>query len=363
MWDAAQRLGFAGGRVLEPGAGAGTHDRHRPAGLAVEMVGVELDPTTAAIAAALYPHAQIRNESFADTRLPDGFFDLAIGNVPFADVTLHDPRHNRGGHSLHNHFLIKSLHLTRPGGLVVALTSRFTLDARNPAARREMAELADLVGALRLPEGAFRAVAGTDVVDRPADPAPPPRRRSPPGGRRGSAASRWPPPTAPLAVNEVFAAHPDWVLGELSTRHGQYNDRDLTVRPGPATAGPAPRGGAGRDQRRRPGRPVDLDGPPAGEVVPIRQAPAATVERPSQGGQPAGDRHRAVRPGRERRGGALPADPEIGGGRAAGGHRGPRRHARGPRRPGGQLGRRRVGAGPAATQRRLRQLRCGGTGR
>ncbi|MDQ1427397.1 MAG: hypothetical protein QOK39_873, partial [Acidimicrobiaceae bacterium] len=162
MWGAARRLGFDGGLVLEPGAGAGVMMGTAPADLAVEMVGEEIDPTTSAIAAALYPHARIRNESFADTRLPEGHFDLAIGNVPFGDVALHDPRHNRARHSLHNHFLVKSLHLVRPGGLVVALTSRFTLDVRNPAARREMAEMADLVGAVRLPEGAFRAVAGTD---------------------------------------------------------------------------------------------------------------------------------------------------------------------------------------------------------
>ncbi len=232
MWAAAQRLGFAGGRVLEPGAGAGTLIGVTPPDLAVDMVGVEIDPTTAAIAAALYPHAQIRNESFADTRLPEGFFDLAIGNVPFADLTLHDPRHNRGRHSLHNHFLVKSLHLVRPGGLVVALTSRFTLDARNPAARREMAELADLVGAVRLPEGALRAVAGTDVVidllllRRRLDG----EARSGPDWQRCVEVST---PDGPAAVNEVFAARPDWVLGELRCRHGQYNERDVTVRPGP----------------------------------------------------------------------------------------------------------------------------------
>ena len=155
-------LGFDGGRVLEPGAGAGTFIGMAPDG--AEMVGVELDPTTAAIAAALYPDATIRTESFADTPYRAGHFDAAVGNVPFADVRLHDPRHNRGGHSLHNHFIIKSLALTRPGGIVAVLTSRYTLDAQNPAARREMNAMADLVGAVRLPTGAHQRAAGTQVV-------------------------------------------------------------------------------------------------------------------------------------------------------------------------------------------------------
>lgn len=89
---------------------------------------------------------------------------MAIGNVPFANVSLYDPEHNRGGHSLHNHFILKSLALTRPGGLAVLLTSRYTLDATNPAARREMGHLADLLGAIRLPSGAHRRVAGTDAI-------------------------------------------------------------------------------------------------------------------------------------------------------------------------------------------------------
>ncbi|MCB9376716.1 MAG: hypothetical protein H6515_12740 [Microthrixaceae bacterium] len=129
------------------------------------LTGVELDATTAAIARHLYgARATIHNGAFEDLRVEDGAFDVAIGNVPFAKVTPHDPHHNRGRHALHNYFLLKSLHLTRPGGLVVALTSRYTLDARNSAARREMAMLADLVGAVRLPERAFARSSGTDVV-------------------------------------------------------------------------------------------------------------------------------------------------------------------------------------------------------
>lgn len=162
IWDAMRALGFEAGTVLEPGCGSGNFLGFAPPG--AQLIGVELDPKTSEIAAALYPHADIRNESFAETRLAEGSVDLVIGNVPFADVTLHDPRHNAGRHRIHNHFILKSLALTRPGGLVAVITSRYTMDALNPSARREIAQVADLVGAVRLPTGAHRRAAGTDVV-------------------------------------------------------------------------------------------------------------------------------------------------------------------------------------------------------
>ncbi|MCB9402471.1 MAG: class I SAM-dependent methyltransferase, partial [Microthrixaceae bacterium] len=164
MWSAVRDLGVDGPvRVLEPGCGSGNFLGFAPPDAV--LTGVELDATTAAIARHLYgARATIHNGAFEDLRVEDGAFDVVIGNVPFAKVTPHDPHHNRGRHALHNYFLLKSLHLTRPGGLVVALTSRYTLDARNSAARREMAMLADLVGAVRLPERAFARSSGTDVV-------------------------------------------------------------------------------------------------------------------------------------------------------------------------------------------------------
>jgi hypothetical protein len=138
------------------------------------MVGVELDPTTARITRLLYPSADIRAEGFESTRLPDGSFVGAVGNVPFGKITLHDPTYNRRRHSIHNHFITRSLRMCAPGGMVGLVTSRYTMDAANPAARREMAELADLVGAIRLPTGAMRRVAGTDVVcDLPGSAALP----------------------------------------------------------------------------------------------------------------------------------------------------------------------------------------------
>jgi len=227
IWHAVTAFGFAGGRVLEPGCGAGIFLGLAPPG--AELVGVELDPTTAQIASALYPGADIRAESFAQTRLPDAYFDLAVGNVPFADVRLHDPRHNPGGHSLHNHFILKSLALTRPGGLVAVLTSHYTLDAANPAARREMSAMADLVGAVRLPTGAHRRTAGTDALmdllillrRHPNEPA---------------RDTTW--ETTALVdidgrevrINSYLAAHPELVLGEMAVGQGMYGSDTLHVR-------------------------------------------------------------------------------------------------------------------------------------
>jgi N12 class adenine-specific DNA methylase len=227
IWDGARKLGFERGRVLEPGCGSGNFIGFAPEG--AQVTGVELDPVTAGIAATLYPQAQILAESFADTRDADGSYDLVIGNVPFGQAVLHDRRHNASGHSIHNHFIVKSLRLTRPGGLVMALTSRYTMDARNPAARREIASLADLVGAVRLPSRAHQRAAGTGVVTDLLIL----RRREP---------GRQPEPTAweqarlteldgaQVPVNEYFLGHPDMVLGELAAIHGAYRADDLVVR-------------------------------------------------------------------------------------------------------------------------------------
>ena len=226
MWRALGALGLDSGQVLEPGSGAGTF-----IGLAPEqaqVTGVELDPITAAISHGLYPHATIRAESFADTRLPEGHFDAAIGNVPFANVRLHDPVHNPTGQSMHNHFILKSLHLVRPGGLVAVLTSHYTMDAQTPGARREMNALADLVGAIRLPSGAHRRAAGTEVITdllilrRREDGQPPAddlwERVTPItiDGQR-------------IKVNAYFDHHPEHVLGDISIGQGMYGGDSLLV--------------------------------------------------------------------------------------------------------------------------------------
>ena len=229
MWRLLTDLGLSSGPVLEPGCGSGTFLGHAPPG--VVMTGVELDPVTAAIAARLHPEAQVRAESFADTRLPEASFDAAIGNVPFSSVRLHDPVHNAGRHAMHNHFILKSLHLVKPGGTVAVLTSHYTLDAQNPAARREIADLADLIGAVRLPTGAHRVHAGTDVVtdllvlrrrEAGADPAGDAFEQTRTVQVQGGE----------LAVNEYFLAHPDHVGGTLTAAHGQYRNDELRVVPG-----------------------------------------------------------------------------------------------------------------------------------
>lgn len=153
-------------RVLEPGSGTGIF--FRASGLAGtdtphQFVGVEVDETTARISSLLHPEAEIHHTGFESTRFDGGSFDLAIGNVPFGDWALPDPRHNTAGLSLHNHFIYKSLAHTAPGGYVAVLTSRYTMDAKNPTARKVLAREGDLVGAVRLPEGAQREVSGTEV--------------------------------------------------------------------------------------------------------------------------------------------------------------------------------------------------------
>jgi N12 class adenine-specific DNA methylase len=193
------------------------------------MVGVELDPVTAAVSRGLYPAAEIRTESFADTRMREGSFDAAVGNVPFADVVLHDPVHNTSRLSMHNHFIVKTLHLVRPGGVLAMLTSHWTMDAENPAARREIGELADLVGAVRLPTGAHRRAAGTEAITDLLVL----RRRVPGAEPRTAGWDTVTPVTIDgrtIRINDYFATYrPDHVLGEMSIGQGMYNAETLRV--------------------------------------------------------------------------------------------------------------------------------------
>ncbi|MFF0754392.1 UvrD-helicase domain-containing protein [Streptomyces sp. NPDC004267] len=257
VWKAVQELGFDGGNVLEPGSGSGNFIGHAPEG--AHMTGVELDPITAGIAKALYPQADIRNEGFEKTRAADGTFDLTIGNVPFGDYPVTDLRHNKGNHNIHNAFILKSLDLTRPGGLVAVVTSRFTMDGNTPRsedARMEMARKADLVGAVRLPTGAHRRTAGTDVVTdllifrrrekdkdftsgrtRKGDVKPPEDRKQddPPIWVHSVPVTDLPgqdpdDEEAPkVSVNPYFLDHPRNVVGDMHVGHGMYGPGELRV--------------------------------------------------------------------------------------------------------------------------------------
>nr|AXV46528.1 helicase [Arthrobacter sp.] len=237
IWQTLQSLGFEGGQVLEPGSGAGTFIGLAPEG--TTMTGVELDPVTAGISQALYPEAHIRAESFADSQFGSARFDATVGNVPFGRNILHDPSHNQGRHSMHNHFIIKSLDLTRPGGVMGVISSSFTLDAQNPAARREIFESADLLGAVRLPNGAHRRAAGTEALTDVLV-----FRRRLPGEERGDASWLETNPMTTEAgvqahINEYFAQHPERVLGSIEVGNGMYGNATVNVRASDLQAVPA----------------------------------------------------------------------------------------------------------------------------
>ncbi|MDE9363981.1 helicase-related protein [Luteipulveratus sp. YIM 133132] len=234
IWAAlTTHLGFTGGQVLEPGCGSGTFIAAAPTD--ARVTGVELDPVTADIAGYLYPAATIRTESFAVSPFADGTFDLTVGNVPFANVNLHDRQHNAGNHSMHNHFIIKSLALTRPGGLVAVLTSRYTLDAVNDAARQEMYDVADLAFAVRLPSGAHRRLAGTEAVtdllvlrkrlpdETPGDNTWLHAPLSALPRERGDGVEQVP-------LNAVWATDRAVVLGDQQVGHGMHGSATVQVR-------------------------------------------------------------------------------------------------------------------------------------
>ncbi|CRK54635.1 putative Helicase conserved C-terminal domain protein [Rhodococcus sp. RD6.2] len=236
MWRAVERAGLPdGARVLEPGCGSGHFLGMAPDG--VRMVGVELDPITAAIAHNLYPDQHVRNHGFEAQFAGDASFTATIGNVPFGDYPLYDDIHNPNGRNVHNHFIIKSLNLTAPGGYVAVLTSAFTSDAARPDARKDMADLADLVGAVRLPNTAHRRQAATDVM---TDILVFRRRED---GREMTASTRdWldtkmrPTPDksgneALARINGYFAQRPTHVLGRFQVGSGMYGPGTLQVAP------------------------------------------------------------------------------------------------------------------------------------
>jgi len=238
MWRAVQRAGFTGGRVLEPGCGSGTFIAHAPS--EAVMVGVEVDPISARIAAALYPtRAQIRAEGFEETRVETGSFTAAVGNVPFAKLRLYDPAHNPTNQLIHNHFLIKSLDLVGPGGYVAVITSMYTAENLDDRARREMADRADLIGGLRLPGKAFERVAGTDtstdlLVWRVREGGREPGHDTVAFLKQGTLRVREKTDhgqyeVREFQINQYFAEHPDHILGTLAYASNQFGREDLYI--------------------------------------------------------------------------------------------------------------------------------------
>ena len=226
IYDAVERMGFHSGNILEPSMGVGNFFGMLPESMAdSRLYGVELDSITGRIAQKLYPEANIKVAGFETTDRRD-FYDLAVGNVPFGNYKVNDKAYNKLNFSIHNYFFAKAIDQVRPGGIVAFVTSRYTMDSKDSTARKHMAERADLLGAIRLPNNAFRANAGTDVVsdiiflqkrDRPAD-------IEPAWVQLGKTEDGF-------AINQYFVDHPEMVLGELTTESTQYGREELTVAP------------------------------------------------------------------------------------------------------------------------------------
>ena len=226
IYDAVEKMGFQSGNILEPSMGVGNFFGMLPDTMAdSRLYGVELDSITGRIAKKLYPQADITVAGFETTDRRD-FYDLAVGNVPFGQYKVNDKAYNKLGFSIHNYFFAKAIDQVRPGGIVAFVTSRYTMDSKDSTARKHMAERADLLGAIRLPNNAFRANAGTDVVsdiiflqkrDRPAD-------IEPAWVQLGKTEDGF-------AVNSYFVEHPEMVLGQLTAESTQYGREELTVAP------------------------------------------------------------------------------------------------------------------------------------
>ena len=226
IYDAVENMGFQTGNILEPSMGVGNFFGMLPESMkSSRLYGVELDSITGRIAKQLYPKADITVAGFETTDRKD-FFDLAVGNVPFGQYQVSDRAFDKLGFSIHNYFFAKALEQVRPGGVVAFVTSRYTMDAKDSAARRYIAQRADFLGAIRLPNNAFKANAGTDVVsdiiflqkrDRPIE-------IEPDWVHLGANADGF-------AINRYFIDHPEMVLGRQTSESTQYGRQDFTVAP------------------------------------------------------------------------------------------------------------------------------------
>jgi N12 class adenine-specific DNA methylase/SAM-dependent methyltransferase len=233
MYRAAERFGFKGGRVLEPACGIGHFVGLMPEEMLRRstVTGIEIDPLTARIAKALYPDTDIRAQPFEQTKLADGFYDLAISNVPFGDYTVHDTRFNNYKFSIHDYFFAAALEKVRPGGLLMFITSRGTMDKLDSTLREMLSARTELLGAIRLPNDAFKRNAGTEVTTdivmlrklRPGE--------APTGATWKETASFTNDIGEAFTLNEYFAARPEMMLGQMRFGGGMYGGNEPTLEP------------------------------------------------------------------------------------------------------------------------------------
>ena len=235
IYDGLRRLGFAGGRVLEPGMGIGLFNGLMPADMAAssQYTGIEYDSITGAIAKLLYPQSNVIVGDYTKTALPRDFFDVAIGNPPFGSIAItNDPEYKKHGFMLHDYFFAKTIDRVKPGGLLVFVTSKGTMDKANDRARKYLAERANLLGAIRLPQTAFKDNAGTEVVTDVIFL----QKRGPgieDNGVKWLGTADVQTPQGPATINEYFAAHPEMVLGAHSLTGSMYRANEYTVVPEP----------------------------------------------------------------------------------------------------------------------------------
>jgi hypothetical protein len=233
MWEALQRFGLSSGaQILEPSLGVGHFFGLMPEALLQDSrrTGVELDLITARIAQKLYPDANIFAKGFEETALPDNYFDAVIGNIPFGNYAVYDPayRNSPVTRAIHDYFLAKSLDKLRSGGVMALVTSRYTMDKQDSTMRRYLAEKADLIGAIRLPNTAFKANAGTEVTTDILF-----LQKLAPGitarGETWRDLAQIETPDGLVFVNEYFARHPEMMLGKMRLEGSLYRDREPTL--------------------------------------------------------------------------------------------------------------------------------------
>ena len=227
MYEALENMGLKQGNILEPSCGVGNFMGLIPESMGkANMYGVELDPVSGRIAKQLYQKNKIAVQGFEETSYPDSFFDCVIGNVPFGAYQVSDRRYDRHHFMIHDYFIAKSLDLVRPGGVVAVVTSSGTMDKQNPAVRQYIANRAELLGAIRLPNNAFQRNANTSVVSdilffqkRDRASIEEPEWLNLKETQEG------------YSVNAYFAEHPEMVLGEFTTESTQYGKQEVTVKP------------------------------------------------------------------------------------------------------------------------------------